>query len=567
MRKLYHLLTGATVLVGLYSYPSFAQSTPAPGDIVFTHACSGGGDICEFLTLKRLDLSGLALTDRSLCASGKFFDNSGSEGVTSAGFFSTLTDVPAGTYVRVSKTNGGTNETATNDGVVTFYGSNLNIASNGDQFILYTGTPTVVVGTSSCPGTYTHVFAAGINVANTDWITTGNPTSTTSYAPGTSSDYDTGNFDNNQINPGTFLPGNAAAIRTACTTSGNWQGADGGSTYTSFTLKNIQFNKSNYSTGTASYSTTPTSATINLSSLAFSGADANTRYLVLMRANATSDLPADRFTSYSGINTDFTLAPNVVTTFTPTDLAPGSAPVAGNGKMVYFGYGLPSSLTLTGLNTTTTAYYLSVWAVNGNGYSANLSSTFYTLSIGTALPVTWLSFRAALEGDDVHLTWSTASESNNEGFDIQRSADGKDWETIGFVPGAETTSEVKSYDYTDSSPFTLHSSLTYYRLAQRDFDGTTDYSPVRVIELTGAQGGIRVYPNPANELVTVAFSEQTDVRGMVQLFDQNGRKVGEYSVPPGTVDYQVRVAQLPSGTYLLKVKVGTKEWMKRLVVE
>ncbi|MFZ2898923.1 MAG: hypothetical protein WA004_09890, partial [Saprospiraceae bacterium] len=76
------------------------------------------------------------------------------------------------------------------------------------------------------------------------------------------------------------------------------------------------------------------------------------------------------------------------------------------------------------------------------------------LTVVSALPVTWLSFRAALEGDDVHLTWSTASESNNEGFDVQRSENGRDWQTIAFVPGAGTTSEVQTYSYTDPSPFT-----------------------------------------------------------------------------------------------------------------
>ncbi|MCB9282991.1 MAG: T9SS type A sorting domain-containing protein [Lewinellaceae bacterium] len=212
-------------------------------------------------------------------------------------------------------------------------------------------------------------------------------------------------------------------------------------------------------------------------------------------------------------------------------------------------------------------------SIANNLFTGVIGSPFRSLNRGaafvvlpTALPVTWLDFRAEVTGEDVLLTWSTASESSNKGFEIQRSTNGRDWERIGFVPGIGSTSEVQNYDYTDSSPFTLHSSLIYYRLAQRDFNGATDYSPIRVVQIQSA-GGIRVFPNPANELVTVAFSEPTDVRSTVQLFDQNGRMVGEYSVPPGTVEYQVRVAQLASGTYLLKVKVGTKEWMNRLVVE
>ena len=183
----------------------------------------------------------------------------------------------------------------------------------------------------------------------------------------------------------------------------------------------------------------------------------------------------------------------------------------------------------------------------------------------SALPVTWLSFRAELKDDDVLLTWSTASESNNEGFDIQRSENGRDWQTIGFVPGAGTTSEVQHYSYLDQSPVTSHQSL-FYRLQQRDYDGTTDYSPVRVIQLK-EENGIRIFPNPASEQATIAFGEVIETRGIAQLFTQENRLIAEYPIAPGTSEYTLRVAQLPAGAYLLKVKVGSREWMRRLVVE
>jgi hypothetical protein len=203
-------------------------------------------------------------------------------------------------------------------------------------------------------------------------------------------------------------------------------------------------------------------------------------------------------------------------------------------------------------------------AVIGSPFRDDFRGAAFVL-LPSALPVTWLSFRAALEGDDVQLTWSTASESNNEGFGVQRSENGRDWQTLAFVPGAGTTSEVTNYEYTDQSPITNHQSL-YYRLQQRDFDGTTDYSPIRVIQL-GTQSGLRVYPNPANEVATISFAQPTEARGWLRLLNGNGRLLAEHSIPVGTTDYQLRVAQLPAGTYLLEVKVGVKEWMRRLVVE
>jgi trimeric autotransporter adhesin len=191
------------------------------------------------------------------------------------------------------------------------------------------------------------------------------------------------------------------------------------------------------------------------------------------------------------------------------------------------------------------------------------------ISYGAALPVTWLSFRATLEGSDkVNLHWSTASESNNEGFDIQRSENGRDWQTIAFEAGAGTTSGITNYQYTDNiqSLITNHQSL-YYRLQQRDYDGTTDYSPVRVIQLETNQGGVRLFPNPASEEATVAFAEPLSSRGRLQVFNENGRRVAEYALAPQTTEFSFRVKPLPAGTYLVKITAGAQEWVKRLVVE
>jgi hypothetical protein len=223
------------------------------------------------------------------------------------------------------------------------------------------------------------------------------------------------------------------------------------------------------------------------------------------------------------------------------------------------GVGTFNTVAVSGYTQTSTITITNLSSGTAPGICSN------TVNSSAALPVTWLSFRAALEGDDVQLAWSTASESNNEGFDVQRSENGRDWQTLAFVPGAGTTSEVTNYEYTDQSPITNHQSL-YYRLQQRDYDGTTDYSPVRVVEL-GTAGGIRVFPNPADEAVTVAFTEPLEVRGTIQLFNQNSRLVAEETLAPGTSEHTLRVAYLPAGTYVLRVVAGAQVWTRRLVVE
>jgi hypothetical protein len=223
------------------------------------------------------------------------------------------------------------------------------------------------------------------------------------------------------------------------------------------------------------------------------------------------------------------------------------------------GVGTFNTVAVSGYTQTSTITITNLSSGTAPGICSN------TVNSSAALPVTWLSFRAALDGDDVQLAWSTASESNNEGFDVQRSENGRDWQTIAFVPGAGTTSEVSNYSYTDQSPITNHQSL-YYRLQQRDYDGTTDYSPVRVIQLEDGNA-IRVFPNPADEAVTVAFAEPIEKRGTLQLFNHNGRLVAEEVIAPGTSEHTLRVAYLPAGNYMLRVVAGVQVWTKRVIVE
>jgi hypothetical protein len=287
----------------------------------------------------------------------------------------------------------------------------------------------------------------------------------------------------------------------------------------------------------------------------------------------------------------------MVTAYNPvaSDQFGGSVSFSGSGSVALVGAPLRDTASVTDLGSAFLFHYAGGWKQYSNlslppGYEMGeafgssvalatdlirgvITSPYRGIVTGaafvfteSALPVTWLSFRATLVGDDVHLSWSTASESNNEGFDVQRSENGRDWQTIAFVPGAGTTSEVSNYEYTDPTPSTLNAQLAYYRLQQRDYDGATDYSPIRVVQLSTA-GGIRVYPNPADEVATISFGQPTESRGWLRLLNGNGRLLAEQVIPVGTAQHQLRVAQFPAGTYLLEVKVGVKEWTRRLVVE
>ncbi len=166
------------------------------------------------------------------------------------------------------------------------------------------------------------------------------------------------------------------------------------------------------------------------------------------------------------------------------------------------------------------------------------------------LPVSLLSFKGQnMEGNNV-LKWSTATESNNLGFDIERSLDGKNFERIGTVDGGGTSKDVRSYQYVDRHPF----ATTYYRLKQIDLDGTFSYS--RIITVKGGEFYFTVYPNPSQDQLYIK-----NIKGgtEVSISDIYGKElIRKIALPAVPFD----ISSLPSGDFV--VTIGTHS--QKLVV-
>lgn len=133
----------------------------------------------------------------------------------------------------------------------------------------------------------------------------------------------------------------------------------------------------------------------------------------------------------------------------------------------------PASTTLQVANATTNhlgaIFTCVVTGTCGSAFSAGCSVI--------ALPVTWAGFTAQRQGNgSVDLRWETENETNNEGFHIERSVDGRTFETIGFVAGAGTRAEAQSYFYPDGEAARFTGTILYYRLRQVDFNGEWSYS-------------------------------------------------------------------------------------------
>jgi hypothetical protein len=144
-------------------------------------------------------------------------------------------------------------------------------------------------------------------------------------------------------------------------------------------------------------------------------------------------------------------------------------------------------------------------------------------ALGTTVPVELVAFNAAITENNVNLTWQTANETNNKGFDIEKLS-GTTWVKTGFVPGKGTTSEMNNYSFTDK---VSGSGKISYRLKQYDFSGKVNYSKVVEVSYNGpsAYSLSQNYPNPFNPSTTIKFALPFDSNVKLTIYNVTGQVV------------------------------------------
>ncbi|MFQ5568494.1 MAG: right-handed parallel beta-helix repeat-containing protein [Rhodothermales bacterium] len=175
---------------------------------------------------------------------------------------------------------------------------------------------------------------------------------------------------------------------------------------------------------------------------------------------------------------------------------------------------------------------------------------------GTALPVELVSFDAVADGRDIRLTWTTASETNNAGFEVQWKMEIEKWEMVRFVEGHGTTLEPQRYTYrlADMEPGRYR-----FRLKQIDFDGTFEYSPEAevIVEMPGRYHLSPAYPNPFNQTTQFMLGVVRNQRVRIAAYDVAGRRVAvlyDGMMEAGAVRPVVWHADgLPTGLYMIRV--------------
>ena len=172
------------------------------------------------------------------------------------------------------------------------------------------------------------------------------------------------------------------------------------------------------------------------------------------------------------------------------------------------------------------------------------------------LPVELVSFRAGVRDGQVVLSWKTATELNNYGFEIQRrTAASAHWDVAGFVEGSGTSAVEQQYSFSD--PATL-GTVTMYRLRQIDRDGSSEYSDeVMVAPATAAAGAVGVAPNPFSTSGYVTFDLKVPQTARVSVYDLAGRCVREVTgaehLSAGSHVLPFSMQGLPAGQYVVAV--------------
>ncbi|MCU0414617.1 MAG: T9SS type A sorting domain-containing protein [Ignavibacteriaceae bacterium] len=215
----------------------------------------------------------------------------------------------------------------------------------------------------------------------------------------------------------------------------------------------------------------------------------------------------------------------------------------------------------------------SAWQNPGGGFGtpcATWGARVATCAVGTApytdfafrlsgqlVPVELTSFTASADFGVVELQWITATETNNQGFEVQRSAGGE-FETIAFVDGHGTTTQTQVYTYTDRS---VNVGAYSYRLKQVDFDGTFEYSNAVEIDVPAPAEFVldQNYPNPFNPSTMISFRLAVDSKVSMTVFNVLGQEVATLlngNLVAGSHQVTFDATSLNTGVYMYRIEAS-----------
>lgn len=239
------------------------------------------------------------------------------------------------------------------------------------------------------------------------------------------------------------------------------------------------------------------------------------------------------------------------------------------------GYDGSSYTTIDNITNITGSYTLKSYAnlpnysglrfsytkVSGNVAFDDICITADNISM-TPLPVELLHFTAKPKDKTTMLTWATATEINNDYFEIQHSLDGLNFETIGTVKGAGTTHEIQEYSFIDKTP---KNGLNYYRLRQMDIDGQFEYHKITSVLITSEQNDIAIIPTKVHHQFDIIFGQTMETTAQMTIYNVNGQIVKSTILNIHNNRQTIDVTHLQAGMYFIKLNIDNTIITKRFI--
>ena len=200
---------------------------------------------------------------------------------------------------------------------------------------------------------------------------------------------------------------------------------------------------------------------------------------------------------------------------------------------------------------------LSAWTncLKDLGFAVTKDSSQISVYNFSTLPVELTSFTASISANEVNLTWQTATEVNNYGFEVERKSS-TSWQKIGFVQGNGNSNSPKEYSYVDKDP--IGGRKFQYRLKQIDDDGKYEYSKIVEVEvITNEYVLYQNYPNPFNPVTTVRYQLPKESKVVIRIYNILGSEVMEIlneQKEAGIYEVEFNPSDLPSGVYFYQLK-------------
>lgn len=209
-------------------------------------------------------------------------------------------------------------------------------------------------------------------------------------------------------------------------------------------------------------------------------------------------------------------------------------------------------------------------AIDSSGYiwvGADMNGEYRTA--GRTVPVELASFSAEVNGNNVLLSWITASEINNQGFHIERRDNkNEEWKNIDFVNGNGTTTEPQSYSFVDEN---LSTGKYQYRLKQTDFDGTFEYSNTIEVEVSiPTRFSLNQnFPNPFNSVTSIQYAIANKQFVTLKVYDIIGKEIATLvneNKEAGNYSVDFNAAELPSGVYIYQLSTAGFTQIKKMIL-